>query len=503
MTRRVRGSRGSLVVGVLVSALLLAACDWNTYRGNAGHTGNSNGEQIIGVDNVGELEERWTTPGGDPSLAYNGGTPIVAEGRLYMNMEWGYLGAFDAAGVEGCGGTPRQCQPVWRAENGAGNGTTVADGVVYATTEVEGGVEVDPVLRAYDASGTRSCSGTPPTCTPMWSATLGPAHGTGAISPATVVGGVVYLTAVTGVANVLYAFDAAGRQGCDGGVPATCSPLWTAPFGDPTFAGYDVAGRAPAVSAGKVYVTGKFDFRVHVFDAAGQEGCSGSPKVCSELWAAAVPPFTCAASFCEISGPAVAKGVLYVTGDARDGTGGLYAFDATGRSCGGTPRVCEPLWRAVAGPTITPPAIANGVVYTVDYELDLAFGLARLRAFDASGGQGCAGAPKVCEPLWTSTTSGLTSAPMVANGVVYASSFSDVDYCEYGWGCSGIAHILAFDGAGIQGCSGMPKQCAPLLDAARPRGTTFFENLMIANGVLYAGEFETGGGVARVRAFTP
>lgn len=132
--------------------------------------------------------------------------------------------------------------------------------------------------------------------------------------------------------------------------------------------------------------------------------------------------------------PAVANGVLYVTADADDfvtsePAGGLYAFDAAGTtSYGGSPKQCSPLWSSIT-PTLFPPAIANGVVYTVSYASGEGH---RLRSFDAAGVQGCTGVPKICAPLWTSTTdlvpvgnegltpaNGLTSAPAVANGILY------------------------------------------------------------------------------------
>jgi len=54
-------SRATFVVVVLVSAVLLSGCDWVMYRSNAAHTGESPGEKVIGVGNVGTLGEAWTT----------------------------------------------------------------------------------------------------------------------------------------------------------------------------------------------------------------------------------------------------------------------------------------------------------------------------------------------------------------------------------------------------------------------------------------------------------
>ena len=138
------------------------------------------------------------------------------------------------------------------------------------------------VLSAYNAAGTTGCSGSPPTCQPLWTTTTGP--GTRFSSSATVTGGVVYVMANTQSANVLFAFDATGQQGCIG-PPTVCAPLWTATFDG---AGENQGGSSPAVANGLVYTSGA-DHTVYVFDAAGQQNCSGTPKECSALWTATVP----------------------------------------------------------------------------------------------------------------------------------------------------------------------------------------------------------------------
>ena len=223
---------------------------------------------------------------------------------------------------------------------------------------------------------------------------------------------------------------------------------------------------------------------VYVFDAAGQQNCDGTPKECSELWTAAVP-LACDAPFivCGISAPAVARGVLYVTGREGGFTGGLFAFDANGTSsCSESPKQCSPLWTSNTAATRYPPAIGNGAVYTVAFSPS---GIYRLRAFDATGTQGCTGTPKICEPLWTSTTEGFTGAPTAANGVVYAVGLSP-ETCDPL--CTATRHLYAFDGSGVQGCSGTPKQCAPLLDETGPEGVETFADPVVANGVLYVGD---------------
>jgi hypothetical protein len=256
------------------------------------------------------------------------------------------------------------------------------------------------------------------------------------------------------------------------------------------------------VANGLVYVSGA-DHTVHVFDAAGQQNCSGTPKECSALWTATVPlPCPSSQSPCDISVPAVANGTLYVTAEGRDVgtgefTGGLFAFDAAGTtSCGGSPKQCSPLWRSIT-PTLIPPAIANGVVYVVSYVFGN--GGHRLRAFDAAGVEGCKGKPTICTPLWTSTTelvpagfhgqagTSFASAPAVANGVVYVVGTNDYT-CDVT--CTLTRHLFAFDGAGVQGCTGKkPKLCSPLFHATDPRGVKTFGEPVVANGTLYVSDF--------------
>src|SRR5581483_4045803 len=96
----------------------------------------------------------------------------------------------------------------------------------------------------------------------------------------------------------------------------------------------------------------------------------------------------------------------------------------------------------------------------------------KLYAFDAAGVTGCSGSPKTCAPLWTAATGGYVwSSPAVAGGVVYVGS-SDLK-------------LYAFDAAGVTGCSGSPKTCAPLWTAAT--GGYVFSSPAVAGGVVYVG----------------
>lgn len=255
-----------------------------------------------------------------------------------------------------------------------------------------------------------------------------PDHSTAGVSDLAVVDGTVYLST-----NRLYVYDAAGNTGCSG-APKVCTPKWT------SVAGF---GGSPAVWKGKVYLGA-----VAAFDGAGIVGCGGAPKVCSPLWTATVP----------VGGPtAVANGVVYV-GQENSGAPGqaptnLVAIDATGTTnCSGSPKVCTPLWTAPLGSggggtaLVMPPAIENGTVFVAGPD-----GI--VKAFDGAGQAGCSGAPKVCTPLWKTSQQGFGT--VVANGVLYA-----------GTG--------AYDSKGIQGCSGVPKVCHPI--------ATITDAPLIANG---------------------
>jgi hypothetical protein len=131
-------------------------------------------------------------------------------------------------------------------------------------------------LYAFDAAGTTNCSGTPKTCTPLWTGTVGSGGGS---SPA-VANGVVYVES-----DKLYAFDAAGSRGCSGS-PTICTPLWT---------GASRGFSSPAVANGVLYA-GSFDHNLYAygllpanckrqsgrvictFNYNGTDGTDGSPQ---------------------------------------------------------------------------------------------------------------------------------------------------------------------------------------------------------------------------------
>ena len=92
-----------------------------------------------------------------------------------------------------------------------------------------------------------------------------------------------------------------------------------------------------AVAGGIVYV-GSDDGLVYAFDADGNTGCSGTPKVCTPLFAGQTTSNV-------RSSPTVENGVLYI-GSVHNT---IEVFDANGNTnCSGVPKACAPLWTGTA-----------------------------------------------------------------------------------------------------------------------------------------------------------
>jgi outer membrane protein assembly factor BamB len=407
------------VAAVLGMVLLLGGCDWTMFRGGAAHTGWNPTEHTLSVSNVGSLEQLWIGPTGNTVSS----SPTIAGGIVYVASDKVY--AFDAAGGTGCSGTPKICTPLWAVPIPGGVSSPVAiyrgvayvnggvflyafdahtgaqlwtvlgqftapvvwNGVVYVGTGTQ--TIGTATLRAFDAAGVTGCSGSPKQCQPLWTApTNAPLE-----QPA-VANGVVY---VGSAAGTLYAFDAAGANGCSA-TPKVCSPLWTAETQS-----FFLPASAPAVANGFVYVVTAAG-RLHAFDAAGVRNCSGSPTVCGDVWNADVGGS---------SGLAVTAGVVFA------GSGPVGVYDARGVT-GCTPQgLCTPLRTlSVQFPDVSP-AVGNGVVYIVGRD-------GKFTAFDASGAT-CPGTPKVCPALLTvATPYGLSASPAIVNGIVYLGVGNDL-----------------------------------------------------------------------------
>jgi hypothetical protein len=170
-------------------------------------------------------------------------SPAVSNGVVYAESNEEQLLAFDAGGVTNCSGTPTTCSPLWTgALNGApstdyGSSPAVANGIVYAP---RGGA-----LQAFDADGVTNCSGTPKTCTPLWSYNVAVAGASPSVAD-----GLLFIGSDTGSSSAGFnfmAFDANGVTNCSG-TPKVCNPLWTGVTTGILFG-------SPAIANGKVYVT--------------------------------------------------------------------------------------------------------------------------------------------------------------------------------------------------------------------------------------------------------
>lgn len=436
--------RWAAVLGTVV--MLGAACSWGQAGYDAGRAGWSRNDNVLTTADVGSLALSWRGDGAATN-SYSV-VPTVMDGqRVFLltvpsSSGNATLSTFASDGGPDCGGTPRVCSPTWTAtlpfENRTGTPPVVADGRVY----VGGGIGTDAVVLGFDAAGSQGCSGSPLVCTPVWKGTwnaaplftprldLAVADGrlyastpdlssqlgappsiTSVLDlsthqgcsgsapevctprfsastdrgglPPVVVDGVLYLGSSTGAS----AFDATGATNCSG-TPRTCQPLRT--FGAPA------AASSLAVSDGLVLIGNLQDHsggawvgNVYGFDANGVQGCSGSPAAC-------LPRFGAPGTVAQF--PLFASGKLYTAiGDPTVGMT-LSAADITGGSgCVGMLPFCSAA-RTAALPTGFPRLAANQTLLFTLVPGNGVPGTGRLRAYSLSG-QGCSGQPVTCAPL--------------------------------------------------------------------------------------------------------
>jgi outer membrane protein assembly factor BamB len=434
-------SRRAAALAVLL-AFVLGACDWSLVGYDPARTNFNPFEQRVNVVNVGSLQRMWSAP----DIGHNA-QPVVANGVVYVASDSFPFAvkAFDARGVERCSGTPKTCSPLWSGTT-VGDATSlgVAGGVLYVATGAD-------KLMAFDAAGSEGCSGPPKTCSPLWTAD-------GVMASSVVPAGrFVYAASRDGA--LLYAYDAAGTDGCSG-APKVCMPVWSA------------EGGVPAVANGVVYATQPDGFApLRAFDANGVQSCTGIPKVCAPLWTGRNTVGERAVA------PVVAHGLVFLAAGSGGGSddgfdGGVVAFDASGmQGCSGTPKTCEAIWRAPTDGLLNPPAVAGDRLYVTDEFASIFPPVVRntLRAFDIDA---CLTSRPACSPLWTATDVSLRS-PAVANGVVYATHIHG-------------NRIEAFDAAGNVNCVGLPKACTPVASWV---STIDLSSPVIVDGVVYFVEF--------------
>ncbi|HEX7490907.1 MAG TPA: PQQ-binding-like beta-propeller repeat protein, partial [Candidatus Limnocylindrales bacterium] len=402
-----------------------SAGDWPQYHHDAAHTGFNASESDISAANVASLSLAWTG-------AASGGSPVVADGRVYVLSSNGLT-----AYAVGCASGGASCTPLWSTPYlpSFHGSLAVANGAVYTVSD-------DGRLYAFDAAGIINCSGTATrSCRPLWKTDSDNLTQTAPV----VANGVVY---VGGLFDYkLNAYDAAGVTNCIGTDTKTCTPLWTT-----TSMGWPISWSASAVANGVVYI-GTSNGRLFAFDAAGIINCTGSgPIACNPLWTANSGVLS--------TSPSIANGVVYIASDL----GTLYAFDAAGVSnCSGSgTRTCTPIWTAATrDASASSPEVANGIVFEGS------------TAFDAAGVTNCSGvSARICSPLWTLATVGrIADSLAVANGVVYVGTQSD-------------DKLYAFDAAGVANCSGTAKTCTPIWTGAT-QPNMGEGSPAVADGVVY------------------
>jgi len=408
-----RSSIGRLSL-LVVLVLVTAGCDWTTFGFAPSGGRYNNGETEIGVGNVATLTTAWTASGNFSS------SPAIAGGVVYA-VAGTQLQAFSANGTTGCSGSPASCTPLWTAEMGGGLSTpAVADGAVYVGSD-------DGHLYAFDAAGNTNCSGSPKTCTPLWKGSAG-----AAIESSPVVqNGVVFVGSNDGN---LYAFDAFNTA-------QTGEPLWIAPTG------YNIGRTTPAVvhlaDRDVVFIANE-NAVVYAFDADGGSSCAGFViQVCEPLWKSLLSDGSLSPADIGTA-LAVVNQTLYITTDGP--SSGVFEFD-----CSSTPFTGCAALRHITEGEMSSPAVANGLIYYVEGEGSI------LIAADVSN---------LFPPKWNADLGGggtgtdVFSSPAVANGVVYTGDPN-----------GGVQAFNAADGTHLwSGAVG---------------GQIFFQSPAVAHGVLY------------------
>ncbi len=251
-------------------------------------------------------------------------------------------------------------------------------------------------VTTFDANGVHGCTtGATKTCTSLFHTTEPSGGGTFAVDATHIV-----VTAAGG----LKVYDATGTSGCTAGA---CNPVRT--FTDLSF---------PSLAGNVAYAT------FGAADLTSTTGCAGVPPSCTIAWKTALSLPSAAVS------PAVAAGRLFVgeSPDSATGTAYVESFDAAGQQgCAGSPKVCSPLVQfdtnggATQGVSVTGTLLFASTASTPQSP-------AKVAAWDLAANVGCVGAPLRCVPLWTglidTSLVGFPVAPSVVNGVVAVSGNS-------------------------------------------------------------------------------
>jgi glucose dehydrogenase len=369
--------------GTRATVQFLVRSNWPQFHRGSFRHGETPHENVLGPHNVAQMKLLWIEPTGLFVNSAIQGSPVVADGLVYIltsDYKQGRLLALDAAtgrrrwtkplgSSYWCGPTPavaggRVYAPVagrmtaydartgtlrWRAgtaDCSAPMTPAVVGGKLFTTTTSGPRVEARDPASGKLLWSRMACIGTSDTCVSIASI----------FGPIAAGDGVVY---VSNYAGGMMAYDAnTGRQ------------LWSRIIGS----GH-VIDSAPVVEGDVVYVSAH-DSRLYALNR----------HTGATLWSAPTGDFN-------HSTPALAGGMLYVGSDGD----GITAIDM---------KTGAVRWRQTAvGIVRTSPAVANGVLY-------LGSGDGRLYALDAQTGV-------VLQDRQVGPPGQLTPSPAVADGVVY------------------------------------------------------------------------------------
>lgn len=88
-----------------------------------------------------------------------------------------------------------------------------------------------------------------------------------------------------------------------------------------------------------------------------------------------------------------------------------------------------------------------------------------LRAFDAAGVTNCSGAPRACQPMWQAAVPGEPLTPTVSDATVHVTAGNS---------------LYAFDATGVTNCDGVPRVCQPLWQASPA-----VDSPVVTGGIVY------------------
>ena len=406
-----RASQWTAAVVAVAVVMLASSCEWRFARFDAAHTGTSTNETILGLGNVAGLGEEWSSTSTGPHPV----PPIVVGSSVFV-LAGGTLSAYAIDGGDLCTGTPATCAPTWTAplwtSGVSAHGLFVADGRIVAVGP--------PGTMQFDPAGIEGCGGTPRVCQPIGSSPqpthpavasgtelygTGPLNATTAEIPAaafsaascsspalcaplrtyepdcsflqwctaefTSISGTDLVVSSSGEllshTGVVGTYDRTGANGCTGS-PARCQPRWETQVGNPTF--------PPVISEATIY-------------QAAIESCA-TPEECSLRRFLTALDLATGAVLWTRATPSSFRGLAATGGWLHEAHAAEVRSYPDARTCGN----CSPHHRSTPNGTATisaEPVLANGllIVGTTD----------GVDVFDAAGAQGCTSTPITCSPI--------------------------------------------------------------------------------------------------------